>query len=66
MSKKNLQSKLEELQQIVNEFDDPDIAIETALKRFDKAAKLAEEIEADLASLTTKITVLKKRFDSDS
>lgn len=66
MSKKNLQSKLEELQQIVNEFDDPAIAIETAIKRFDDAAKLAEEIEADLASLTTKITVLKKRFDSDS
>lgn len=65
MSKKNLQNKLDELQRIVDEFDNPDIPIETALERFEEGAKLAEDIEKNLADLKTKITVLKKRFDTE-
>lgn len=66
MSKKNLQDKLEELQQIVDEFDNPNIAIETALERFEVGARLADDIEADLSDLKAKITVLKQRFDTDA
>jgi exodeoxyribonuclease VII small subunit len=63
MSKKNLQTKLDELQRIVDEFNSPDIAIEKALERFDEGAKLASEIESDLAEIKTKVTLLKERFD---
>jgi len=65
MSKKNLRKQLDELQQIVADFDRDDLSIEQALEQFEKGSKLSTEIEAQLGELKTKITVLKERFDQE-
>jgi exodeoxyribonuclease VII small subunit len=65
MSQKNLRKKLDDLQAIVTSFDRDDISVEEALEQFEKGSKLAEDIEAQLADLKTKITVLKQRFDQE-
>jgi exodeoxyribonuclease VII small subunit len=63
MSQKNIREKLDELQQVVAGFERDDISVEEALEQFEKGSKLAEDIEAQLAELKTKVTVLKERFD---
>jgi len=65
MSQKNIREKLDELQAIVASFDRDDLSVEDALEQFEKGSKLSEDIEAQLAELKTKITVLKERFDQD-
>lgn len=65
MSQKNIREKLDELQAIVASFDRDDLSVEEALEQFEKGSKLSEDIEAQLARLKTKITVLKERFDQD-
>lgn len=63
MPQKNIREKLDELQQVVASFEREDISVEDALEQFEKGSKLAEDIEAQLAELKTKVTVLKERFD---
>ena len=63
MSQKNIRQKLDELQNVVAAFERDDLSVEDALNQFEKGSKLAEEIEAQLAELKTKVTVLKERFD---
>lgn len=65
MSQKNIRQKLDELQEIVAQFDRDDISVEEALEHFEKGAKLSTDIETQLADLKTKITVLKDRFDKE-
>lgn len=65
MPQKNLREKLDELQTIVADFDRDDVSIEDALKQFEKGSKLSGEIEAELAELKTKVTVLRERFDRE-
>lgn len=65
MSQKNLREKLDELETIVAGFDRDDLSIEQALEQFEKGSKLSSDIEAQLAELKTKITVLKERFDQE-
>ncbi len=64
MSQKNIREKLEDLQELVADFEREDLSVEEALEQFDKGSKLSIEIEKDLAELKTKITVLKEKFDS--
>lgn len=63
MSKKDLQTKLSELEAIVAKFDDADLDIAGAIEHFEAGNKLADEIQSELTELKTKITVLKERFD---
>lgn len=65
MPQKNLRAQLDELQAIVASFDRDDLSVEEALEQFEKGTKLSENIEAQLAELKTKITVLKEQFDQD-
>lgn len=65
MSQKNIREKLDELESIVAQFDHDGISVEEALEQFEKGSKLSEEIDAQLADLKTKITVLKERFDKE-
>lgn len=65
MSSKNLQTKLTELKTIVDSFESGSMDVEIALEKFEIGSKLSEEIEKDLTDLKTKVTVLKKRFDSE-
>lgn len=65
MSQKNIREKLDELSEIIANFDRDDLSVEEALKQFETGSKLADDIETQLEQLKTKITVLKERFDKE-
>lgn len=67
MSTKNkpLQDKIDELNRLVEWFNQEDFSIEDALEKFKKADALAAEIEEQLDGLKNKVTVLKERFDKE-
>lgn len=62
-NKPTLQSQLQELDDLLGWFDQPDIDLDEALKKFDHGVKLTEDIKKHLTTLENKVTVLKKRFD---
>ena len=62
-SDQSLQQQLADLDAILAWFDDPDIDLDEALKKFDEGVKLAEAAKAKLTELENKITVLTQRFD---
>ncbi len=66
MSEKNsnLQQKLAQLDELVAWFENDDVDIEQALKKFEAAEKLADEIGDELKSAKNKIEIIKKKFDS--
>jgi exodeoxyribonuclease VII small subunit len=61
-----LQQQMAELDDLLVWFDQPDIDLDEALKRFDDGVKLTEQLKTRLQSLENKINVLKERFDQDS
>lgn len=64
-SKKSLSKQLADLDALMAWFDQADIDLDEALKKFDEGVKLAEQIRKQLAEAENKITVLKQRFDQD-
>ena len=60
-----INEKLAKLNAYVAWFEGDDFAIEESLDKFAEAQKLAEEIQADLASFKNKVTVIKKQFDKE-
>jgi len=62
---KNLQEKMDELNELIAWFNSDEFALESAIDRFKKAEALATDIEKDLASFKNDITVLKQKFDSE-
>ncbi|MGH7196266.1 MAG: exodeoxyribonuclease VII small subunit [Candidatus Saccharimonadales bacterium] len=62
-NKKKLSDQLTELDELLAWFDQDDIDLDEALKKFDQGVALAEDIKKHLAQLENKITVLKERFD---
>ena len=62
---KSIQSKIDQLNELVAWFDNDDFELELAMDKFKQAEKLATEIEADLKSLKNDINVLKQKFDSE-
>lgn len=63
--KKSLSKQLSELDELIAWFDQPDIDLDEALKKFDEGVKLTAEIKKQLADAENKITVLKQRFDQE-
>lgn len=57
---------MSDLSEIVAWFQGEEFALEEAVSRFEKAEKLAEEIDGDLTKLKNDITVIKQRFDQAS
>lgn len=64
-SKKSLSKQLADLDALMAWFDQADIDLDEALKKFDEGVKLAEQIRKQLAEAENKITVLKQRFNQD-
>lgn len=62
---KTLQQKIDQLDQLIEWFNQEDFSIEEALERFKKADALALEIESQLDGLKNEIIVLKERFDKE-
>lgn len=63
---KTVQDKLTALSELVAWFQSPAFTLESALEKYKEAETLAEEIEKDLTKLKNNITVVKKKFDSES
>lgn len=66
MSGKNeptVQEQIDELNELMEWFEQDDVDIEESLKKFDQADALAKAIEKRLSSLDNEVTVLKERFD---
>lgn len=63
--KKTLSKQLADLDELIAWFDQPDIDLDEALKKFDQGVKLTEEIKKQLNEVENKITVLKQRFDQE-
>jgi exodeoxyribonuclease VII small subunit len=62
---KTLQQKIDQLDELIEWFNQEDFSIEEALERFKKADKIASEIESQLDGLKNEITILKQRFDKE-
>ena len=63
---KSVQEKLSELTELVGWFQSAAFKLEDALDKYKQAETLAEEIEKDLTKIKNEITVVKKKFDSQS
>lgn len=62
----NLQTQLDELEKIVQWFENDEIDVEEAIAKFEKGIERADAIKAQLETLENKISVLKTRFDQTS
>jgi exodeoxyribonuclease VII small subunit len=61
---KTLQEQLNELEQLISWFEQEDIDLEEAIKKFEEGSKLAADIKDRLKEVENKITVLKQRFEA--
>jgi exodeoxyribonuclease VII small subunit len=61
-----LQEQLTELDELLAWFDQPDLDLDEALKKFDEGVKLTESIKHRLTTFENKVTILKKRFDQET
>lgn len=65
-AKKSLTKQLAELDALIAWFDQPDLDLDEALKKFDQGVKLAAEIKKQLSEAENKINLLKQRFDKSA
>ena len=61
---KTIEEKMNELREQAAWFESDGFSLTHAKENFEKAAKLAREIEADLAEMENQITVLKESFEA--
>lgn len=64
--KQSIQDKMRELDELVGWFQGDEFQLEDAKAKLEKAAKLADEIEKNLTTLTNDINELKQSFQADS
>lgn len=64
MSERNsaIESKLKELDELLEWFESDDVSVDDALKQFEKAQKLAKELRQQLKEAKNTIDVIKKKF----
>ena len=61
-----ISDKLSELEELLAWFEQDDLDIEEALKKYEQGQTLASDIKKRLADVENKITVLEKKFDQAS
>lgn len=69
MSKNNtpsIQTKLQQLDEVVAWFQSEEFALEQATDKLKEAKQLATDIEHDLDAVENEITIIKQSFASDS
>ena len=62
----NISAKLHELEELLAWFEQDDLDIEEALKKYEQGQLLAADIKKRLSEVENKITVLDKKFDHAS
>jgi exodeoxyribonuclease VII small subunit len=65
-SEKTIQSKIAELDELVEWFESEDFQLEQASAKLKEAAKLAADIEHDLNAVANDIQIVKKSFATES
>lgn len=60
---KTVAAQLQELDQLIAWFDQPDFDLDEAMTKFNEGMELAETIKTRLVTLENSITILKQRFD---
>ena len=55
-----IEQNIQELEQMVAWFDSEDFQLENAIEHYQKAEKLADKIEQDLAGLKNRISIVTK------
>ena len=61
-SKKSFGKQFEELEKIVEEFEEGKIDLETSLEKFEKALALAGDLQKRLKGVENKVETIKKKF----
>ena len=61
-AEKTITSKIKELEEATDWFYSEEFELDKAVAKYEKATKLAKEIEKDLAELKNKIEVIDKDF----
>lgn len=61
---KTVSEKMNELSELVAWFESDEFELEKAIETYQKAEKLADDIEHDLSNLKNEVTVLKQKFDA--
>lgn len=61
---KTIEDKMNELRTLAAWFEGDEFTLTDAKQKFEDAAKLAKEIERDLADMENSITVLKQSFEA--
>lgn len=65
-SHNTISTALDELEELLEWFEQDDMDIEEALKKYEKGQKLTADIRERLAVVENKITVLEQKFDQAS
>jgi exodeoxyribonuclease VII small subunit len=60
---KPIAAELQELDELIAWFDQPDFDLDEAVAKFTQGMELAESVKEHLAQLENTITILKQRFD---
>lgn len=61
-SNQSIEEKLVNLREAVRWFEGEEFTVDEAMKRFETAQKLAEDIEHELSEIKNTVTVLKEKF----
>lgn len=62
-SNQSIQEKMKQLEELVEWFESDDVDIDEALKNYEKAMKLASELENEIKSAKNEFAKIKKSFD---
>lgn len=65
-SKNDLTTKLKELDELLEWFEQDDLDIEQAIAKYEKGSELTRSIREQLTSIENKITVIEQRFDQEA
>lgn len=61
---KTIEEKMQQLDELIAWFGSDTFTLDEAFAKHEEAEKLATEIEKQLDTMTNKVTVLKKKFDT--
>jgi len=65
MAEKNFETKMNELQEIVEKMEDENTGLEEAISLYEKGLQLAQDLQKQLSSYQEKITKLQQEEQDD-
>ncbi len=63
-NKQTIAEKMEQLEALLSWFESEEITVEEALKKYETALKLSQELEAQLKHAKNQVEVIKQKFAS--